>query len=95
MSKTGEVPKLHTFVFDDGEFSFHTAHWTRDEASPQARPSSRIFRVPVDTWPSIIAGKQNIQYKLLLNSTAEEIALWMSQHPDQEVKKVLEHNVRY
>ena len=89
MTKVGEVAKTHTFVFDDGEFSFHTAF---DGLGMET--TTRTFRSSMDTWPSVRAAAKGITYRLLLNSTAREIAEWMEAHPHLPIRKVIEHGLR-
>ena len=80
--KIGEIEKTHTFIFDDGEYSFHTTN------------SGRTFRSDMDTWPAVRAAAKGIKYTLLQNSTAEEIAEWLKSHPQLPVRKVITHGLR-
>ena len=85
MSKIGEVQRMHTFTFDDGDFTFHTAI-----AAGGSDEIGTVFRVRADVWPSIVAAAKGIEYKLMLNSTALQIAQWLESHPEHEVRKVVE-----
>ena len=80
--KIGEIVRIHVFQFEDGIFSMHTAHQEGGEAV--------VFRSRMDVWPSVRAGQKGIEYKLLLNSTDEEIARWLVEHPTLTIRKVIE-----
>ncbi len=78
MKKVGEVQRTHSFVFEDGTYTFHTTN------------NGRTFRADINTWPSVRAAAKDIRYTLLLNSTALEIAEWLESHPHLPVRKVVE-----
>ena len=87
--KVGEIEKTHTFIFDDGEFSFHTAF-----QGGGSETTVRTFRSRMDTWPAVRAAAKGIKYRLLLGITAEEIAEWLEGHPQLPVRKVITHGLR-
>ncbi len=75
----GRVHQSRWFEFDDGVYSFHTAHSHNDKKT--------VFRSRMDTWPSVRAAAKGIEYKLLLNATQQEIDFWLALHPDYKVRK--------
>ena len=59
----GRVPLVTWYEFEDGVFSIHKA--TKDG-------SETLFRSRSDTWPSITAAQQGIEYTLCVNATEDE-----------------------
>ena len=80
--KIGEVVRVKWYEFGDGVFSFHTAI--------QEDGSRVVFRSRNDRWPSVRAGEKGVEYKLLLNSSDEEVEAWLQSHPDFPVKTIVE-----
>ena len=77
----GHVEKMSIYRFEDGTFSFHTAH--------QHDGTRVIFRCKMNKWPSTRAKEKQIPYKRLVNSSDEEIMKWRLGHPTYPVKEVV------
>ncbi len=75
----GHIAKMSIFRFEDGTFSFHTAH--------QEDGTRIIFRCKMSKWPSLRAREKDITYKRLANSTPDEINEWRESHPTYPVKE--------
>ena len=77
------------YQFVDGTFRFYTAcfgSWAGD--------ARIVFRVREDTTPKIRAKQKGIKnYDRLLPATKEEIDMWLEEHDDYKVLKVLNGNV--
>ena len=71
------------YVFDDGEFTFYTAHY-----GSWARDIRIVFRVRIDTTPEKRAAEKGIEfYGRLLPSLPHEIAEWLFVHPDFPIRE--------
>jgi hypothetical protein len=80
MTLVGYITPTRAYTFDDDfEYSFHTA--VRDDEALQVFPSR------MDTWPSITAKAEGVDYKFLRNSTQAEIGVWFDDHPEVNMKK--------
>ena len=71
------------YVFDDGEFTFCTAHY-----GSWARDIRIVFRVRIDTTPEKRAIEKGIKYyDRLLPSLPYEIAEWVFTHSDFPIRE--------
>jgi len=77
----GHIEKMSIFRFEDGTFSFHTAH--------QDDGTRIIFRCKMNKWPSTRAREKDISYKRLTNSSIEEINTWRKSHLTYPVKEIV------
>ena len=83
MTLMGHVQPTFAYTFDDGfEYSFHTA-----VAEQDGYEIMKVFPSRMDTWPSITAKAEGIEYKFLRNSTTVEARRWFMDHPEIEIKK--------
>lgn len=84
--KTGEVTRTFWYVISEGVFSFHTAFESYDAEGV-------VFMSPHNVWPSITAQQEGIKYVFMRNSTQEEIAQWLADHPSVQLKDMQEITV--
>ena len=90
MPKTGEIVDTHWYEFADGVFSFHTAHDM--ETMP---PAAQVIRVPHNQWPAQFCADNGIKYTFMLNSSEEDIAIWLRFNPDKPVKSQQKIKILY
>lgn len=83
VGKVGEVARFYWYDFDDGTFSFHTAHLVDSDETV-------TFRSRMDTWASVSAARLGVIYRFLRNAKDEEIKTWLEKNPQFEVRKVHE-----
>ena len=64
-------------TFQDGEFTL----WASEIYEDSSSTINIIFRVRTNETPAIVAGTRGLSIIGLKQATADEISLWLSEHP--------------
>jgi hypothetical protein len=65
-------------TFKDGEFTLWASEIYEDETST----INIIFRVRANTSPAMVAAKKNLSIIGLRHADAEEMMVWLKEHPN-------------